>query len=168
GPLLPPAYFKIISYPHSTDLNMSIIPLGSSLRPKIFGNQDISDSGGDRPWYPFRTHADFEAAEIAVIGGLNPCLTDNLFKGACGIWTDGCSRITIRHSNHLQELLAGARQDGVKFKFEYRDPWEWIVNMLNDGTLADTTMYNSVQKYYCEGSRTVTHEERGIDEPNTA
>ncbi|KAJ6451401.1 hypothetical protein C8R45DRAFT_1124863 [Mycena sanguinolenta] len=101
---------------------------------------------------------------------------------AGGHWTDGRSRITIRNSDHLQELLECARQDGFKpasvfatyknkkyeFKFEYRDPWEWIINLLNDGTLADTAMYNSVRKYYCEGGRTVTHEERVIDEPNTA
>ncbi|KAJ6453504.1 hypothetical protein C8R45DRAFT_1192699 [Mycena sanguinolenta] len=201
GPLLPPAYFKIIPHPHSTGPNQSIIPLGSSLAPRIFSSPDISDSGGDRPWYPFRTRADFEAAEIAVTGGLNSRLTNNLFQGAGGHWTDGRSRITIRNSDHLQELLECARQDGVKvpsislsiccfllnvvqnipvqtrfhlrhiqkyeFKFEYRDPWEWIINLLNDGTLADTAIYNSVWKYYCEGGRTVTHEERVIDEPNT-
>ncbi|KAJ7744777.1 hypothetical protein DFH07DRAFT_776977 [Mycena maculata] len=51
-----------------------------------------------------------------------------------------------------------------------RDPWKWILTLLNDDTLAETATYNSVRKYYCEGSRTVRHdhEERFIDEPNTA
>ncbi|KAJ7125922.1 hypothetical protein C8R44DRAFT_702274 [Mycena epipterygia] len=84
----------------------------------------------------------------------------------------------------MQRTLASARRYGVTFKtasvfatykgethevkFEYRDPWDWITTLLDDVTLGSTTMYNSVRKYYCEGSITQTYQERVIDEPNTA
>jgi hypothetical protein len=42
------------------------------------------------------------------------------------------------------------------------------MTLLDDSTLATTMIYNSVRKYYCEGSTEQTHEERVIDEPNTA
>ncbi|KAJ6577876.1 hypothetical protein B0H19DRAFT_985472 [Mycena capillaripes] len=141
----------------------------------------VSESRHGRPWFPFRTRADFDVAEIAVIGGLNARFTDKLIKGAGRDWADR-SRVTLRGPDDLQEVLQAARQTGFKrasisasykgkrydFHFEYRDPWDWIVDLLNDPTLAETSIYNSIRKYYCEGSRTVTHEERVIDEPNTA
>jgi len=51
-----------------------------------------------------------------------------------------------------------------KFTFEYRDPWEWILSIIQDESLAPMAMWNAVQKYYCSGD----FEERIYDEPNTA
>ncbi|KAJ7114378.1 hypothetical protein C8R44DRAFT_630272 [Mycena epipterygia] len=185
GPLLPGAYFKIIPHPHSTDATPFILPLGSPLRPRSFHTQDISsDSVSGMPWFPFRTRADFEAAEIVMAGGLNAQLTNKLLKGASGDWAKGrmvlwrAYFILIFYTLLLSfrkifqfkpaSIFATYKNKEYEFKFEYRDPWEWIVDLLNDTTLAETSIYNSVQKYYCEGSRTVKHEERVIDEPNTA
>jgi hypothetical protein len=50
------------------------------------------------------------------------------------------------------------------FTFEYRDPWEWILSLVQDKSLAPMNMWNSVRKYYCCGNS----EERIYDEPNTA
>jgi hypothetical protein len=50
------------------------------------------------------------------------------------------------------------------FAFEYRDPWDWILSLVKDESLAPMHMWNSVRKYYCRGE----HEERIYDEPNTA
>ena len=50
------------------------------------------------------------------------------------------------------------------FTFEYRDPWHWILSLVQDESLAPMNMWNSVKKYYCCGD----HEERIYDEPNTA
>ena len=50
------------------------------------------------------------------------------------------------------------------FNFEYRDPWEWIVETVQDKTLAPFYMWNSIRKYFCSGFR----EERMVDEINTA
>ena len=52
----------------------------------------------------------------------------------------------------------------VKFVFEYRDPWEWILSVVQDESLAKMSMWTSVRKYYCSGS----FEDQIYDEPNTA
>jgi len=51
-----------------------------------------------------------------------------------------------------------------QFKFEYRDPWQWILSLIQDPNLANISCFHSVQKFYCEGDLT----ERLFDEPNTA
>jgi hypothetical protein len=51
-----------------------------------------------------------------------------------------------------------------EFTFEYRDPWEWILSVVQDESLAPMAMWNAVRKYYCTGDV----EERIYDEPNTA
>ncbi|KAJ7822282.1 hypothetical protein B0H14DRAFT_3089030 [Mycena olivaceomarginata] len=167
---LPGAYFKIIPHPHSTNPTPSIIPLHT--RPASILRSNDLPKQANIPWSPFRTRADFRVAEIALLTGVN------------NEWGTGCSRVTIQNSDQMQQVLASARKYGVKFKpgsvfasykgkryeinFEYRDPWEWITTLLNDDTLGPTSIYNSVQKYYCEGSRSVVHQERIIDEPYTA
>jgi hypothetical protein len=50
------------------------------------------------------------------------------------------------------------------FTFQYRDPWEYICSLVGDESLMSVHMWNSVKKYYCEG----TFEEQIFDEPNTA
>jgi hypothetical protein len=50
------------------------------------------------------------------------------------------------------------------FTFEYRDPWKWVLSLIQDKSLAPMNMWNSVRKYYCCSN----HEERIYDEPNTA
>ena len=47
--------------------------------------------------------------------------------------------------------------------FEYRDPWKWILALIQDDSLAPWHMWNAVKKFYCCGD----HEERIYDEPNT-
>ena len=51
-----------------------------------------------------------------------------------------------------------------KFVFEYRDPWEWILSVIQGESLAPMAVWNSEQKYYCTGD----FEDRILDEPNTA
>ncbi|KAJ7899708.1 hypothetical protein B0H13DRAFT_2234203 [Mycena leptocephala] len=139
---------------------------------------------GQKPWFPFQTRADFEVADIVVKSPLNPEFTNKLLNGVNHHWGTGASRVTIQNSNEMQRVLASARKHGVKFKsgsifasykgesreikFEYRDPWDWITTLLDDVTLSSTAIYNSVKKYYCEGSVEEVYSERVIDEPNTA
>lgn len=47
--------------------------------------------------------------------------------------------------------------------FEYRDPWKWILALIQDESLAPWNMWNAVRKFYCHGDC----EERIYDEPNT-
>ena len=52
------------------------------------------------------------------------------------------------------------------FTFQYRNPWECILNLIQDKTLASVSCWNSVRKIYCHGPDGI--EERIIDEPSTA
>ncbi|KAK6984567.1 hypothetical protein R3P38DRAFT_2575663, partial [Favolaschia claudopus] len=52
--------------------------------------------------------------------------------------------------------------------FQYRDPWDWLTRLLEDEPLGPHIMFNSVRKFYCEGTIEETWCERIIDEPNTA
>ncbi|KAJ6587659.1 hypothetical protein DFH09DRAFT_909501 [Mycena vulgaris] len=153
GPLLPGAYFKIIPHPHSTDPTPLIVPLGSSFDRDTL-NSTATDNFGHKPWFPFRTRADFEVAEIVVKGALNQKLTNQLLHGVTDDWGTGRSRVTIQNSDEMQRTLASARRYGVtakthEVKFEYRDPWDWITTLLDDVTLGSTTMYNSVRTFWC-------------------
>jgi hypothetical protein len=57
----------------------------------------------------------------------------------------------------------------LEFEFEYRDPWEYILNLIHDLSLAPVSSWNSIQKFYCYRVDSGEHvEERIIDEPNTA
>lgn len=49
------------------------------------------------------------------------------------------------------------------FDFEYRDPWQWIVALIHDESLAPLCMWNLVKKFHCTREK----EEHIVDEPNT-
>ncbi|KAJ7031237.1 hypothetical protein C8F04DRAFT_1211531 [Mycena alexandri] len=116
-----------------------------------------------------------DATEIAVTGLLPEPLANNLF---CR------SHVTLKNLKEMEATLESARKYGVRFKtvtisasyngtkhkitFEYRDPWDWNTRLLEDETLGPHMIFNSVRKYYCEGTEAETFCERIIDEPNTA
>ncbi|KAJ7076600.1 hypothetical protein C8R43DRAFT_1177915 [Mycena crocata] len=188
GPLLPGSYIRIVPHPHSTDSTPKIIPIDSpdysdsEVKPTVSLREELY---GHAPWFPFCSRADFEATEISVKGLLPKYLTNNLLNGASRTWNStGRSRVTLKNHKEMEAALATARKYGVRFKsgeisakykgemhritFEYRDPWEWVTRLLEDHSLAPYTMFNSVRKYYCEGTEVETLCEQVIDEPNTA
>lgn len=61
-------------------------------------------------------------------------------------------------------VTASYKGTAYRFTFEYREPWEWILSIIQEESLAPVTMWNAVRKYYCSGD----FEERIYDEPNTA
>jgi len=52
------------------------------------------------------------------------------------------------------------------FEFQYRDPWEYVLNLVQDKSLASVSCWNSVRKFYCCSTENI--EDCIIDEPNTA
>ena len=57
----------------------------------------------------------------------------------------------------------------MEFEFEYRDPWDYILSLIHDSSLASVSSWNSIRKFYCYKVESGEHvEERIIDEPNTA
>ncbi|KAJ7166717.1 hypothetical protein C8R46DRAFT_996401 [Mycena filopes] len=189
GPLLPGCFIRIVPHPHTPDPTPQIIPIDGRERQRSSLKLSTSlreDEFGRAPWFPFKSRADFEATEIAVTGLLSKPLTDKLLGGASSHWNSikGGSRVTLKNSEEMRTTLCCARKYGVTFKratikasyqntereitFEYRDPWDWITRLLEDETLGPHLIFNSVRKYYCEGTEAETFCERIIDEPNTA
>ncbi|KAJ7464184.1 hypothetical protein FB451DRAFT_1352911 [Mycena latifolia] len=186
GPLLPGSYLRIVPHRHSADPAPKIIPIDSPDRSEDSFKSTLSGpENGHPPWFPFESRADFEVTEIAVKGLLPKSLTNNLLGGASHTWNlQGRSHVTLQNHTEMESVLAAARKYGVTFKpgaisatykgkvyhieFEYRDPWDWILRLLDDDTLGPHMIFNSVKKYYCEGTEKETWCERIIDEPNTA
>ncbi|KAF8804428.1 hypothetical protein BYT27DRAFT_7106461 [Phlegmacium glaucopus] len=179
GPHLPPEYIKIIPHPHSPNPSTKIIALNTwnpacqSLYPTYMPQPE------PRPWAPFENLADFEYTETAVLGLLPKWIINKQLTGFNSNWADG-SHLTIKNFTEMDKVLSKARKYFVQFKqdtvtatyqgkvseftFEYRDPWEWILSVVQDESLAPMAMWNAVRKYYCKGD----FEERLYDEPNTA
>ncbi|KAF7314762.1 hypothetical protein MKEN_00950200 [Mycena kentingensis (nom. inval.)] len=139
---------------------------------------------GRKPWHMFGTRANFELCEIVTKAGLSAEMARTLIPSRDNdLWIRKGSRVTIRTYDELQAALESAREYGVRFQsstvsaeykgrtreftFHYRDIWDWMVDNVTEPTLAKTAMYDSVKKYYCEGSTATTYEERFVDEPSS-
>ena len=67
-----------------------------------------------RPWVPFRTLADFEYTETAVIGRLSENIVNKQLEGFHKTWSIGGSHLTIRTHKAMQQSLERAREYGIK------------------------------------------------------
>ncbi|KIJ30675.1 hypothetical protein M422DRAFT_267721 [Sphaerobolus stellatus SS14] len=115
---------------------------------------------------------------MAIIEGFNRNCTQKILDGVNGQWASNF-RLTILDSNNLKESLESARDFVTQFKdgevthkfqgksytfhFKYRDPWEWLVDLVTDPTLSNSIMWYPVEKYLHNGSKIT----RIYDEVNT-
>ncbi|KAJ7875076.1 hypothetical protein B0H13DRAFT_1894337 [Mycena leptocephala] len=135
-------HIKRIPHPHNNSaapsLDGGIPPGGVSGGPSL----PFAPRPTPKPWAAFRTRAEFD-------------YTESVFQlaGIGGEWSNSPSNITFRNYNHMGKSLAVVRTYGVqfqtgeveaefegttyKFEFQYRDLWEWIVDLLSDPSLAD-------------------------------
>ncbi|KAJ7603016.1 hypothetical protein FB45DRAFT_1014955 [Roridomyces roridus] len=174
-------YIEIEYHPHSgrspeiIPLDASTLPTDGKATPKP--RHSIVPMGR-RPWAPFSTRADFEWAETEY---MSPA--ENVKKrlaGMHGNWTRGETNITIRTYEELRECLTRVQRYVLEFKkiefneefegevrhfeFYYRDPWEWIVELVTDPSLANDIVWYPCRKYLVvDGNR-----QRMRDEPWTA
>ncbi|KDR66778.1 hypothetical protein GALMADRAFT_147642 [Galerina marginata CBS 339.88] len=179
GPTLPCEYIKIIPHPHSPNPTTRIIALNANTSLCHSERSNYMPKPDPYPWAPFKNLSDFEYTETAIMGLLPKWIVDKQLKGLNSNWADK-SHLTIKNFKEMNEVLSRARKYFVQFKrdvvsatyqgkiynfnFEYRDPWEWILSVIQDESLAPMAMWNAVQKFFCAG----THQERIYDEPNTA
>lgn len=161
----PDEFIEIQHHPHSNLHERTIVPLDAEEFPKTKMDapsliQDIPDP--EWPWAPFRTRADFEFAEIVVTGCLKKDITDKILDGIHGGWAKNTS-LTFRTHQDVQDSLASARKFILQFteaevshtfrgklhtfKFLYRDPWEWIKNLVQDPTLSKDMSWFPVKKF---------------------
>ncbi|KDR73368.1 hypothetical protein GALMADRAFT_72633, partial [Galerina marginata CBS 339.88] len=172
GPHLPEVFLKIVPHPKSVNQGLSIIPLvGNSMTSTKDNTAAYVPQPQERPWAPFRTLEDFEVTEIAVASLMSKNVVNQFLSGVTGKWSDGKSPVTLKKYSDMDAALFNARKYVVQFngkvynfKFQYRDPWDYISSLVDDESLASVHMWNSVKKYYCEGD----FEEQIFDEPNTA
>ncbi|KAF9004382.1 hypothetical protein BDQ17DRAFT_1424815 [Cyathus striatus] len=168
-PQLPDIYIKMIPHPHSKDSITTIIPLMAtsegSCSAYLADAKVFAPPGEDRPWAPFQTHADFEYTEMAVKGLLSEKLVNVQLTGIHNGWSVGGSELMIHNYKEMSDSLVKTREYGIQFKHEiilavyhgqkedfefyYHDPWEYILNLIHDKSLALISCWNSVHKFYC-------------------
>jgi hypothetical protein len=114
-PPAPSTFIKIIHHPHSMVCDPTIIPLEGEMAENRAQttNSVFVQHTEPMPWAPFRTRADFEYAESAVIGLLSKPIVDKQLQGINGSWAKR-SHITFRSYADLEKTLAASRADGVQ------------------------------------------------------
>ncbi|GJE89869.1 hypothetical protein PsYK624_059800 [Phanerochaete sordida] len=182
--VLPETYIKLVYHPHSGIEQPAVIPLDSAQASSpIDETAQLLRRWAQlekcmKPWAPFRTRADFEYAESVVKGTLGDGIVDLQLRGMRNGWCEH-SNITFQNHDGLRESLAAAHiftvkfqtgsvsavHDGTEytFKFPYRDPWAWILELVTDKSLLDSIMWWPVKKYLVTGWK----ETRLYDETNT-
>ncbi len=194
GPRLPNTYIKIIPHPHSINTDVTIIPLVSnntSQAEKTF--VPASESRPWAPFRTLADFEYTETAVTGLlsedlvnkqlagfnknwsIGGthLTLCtykdMQESLVKAreyviqVRGIFC--CERQFKSHWQFKQAKVSAIYGgETLEFEFQYRDPWECVLNLIQDKSLASVSCWNSVRKIFCCGP----DEEHIIDEPNTA
>ncbi|KIJ28337.1 hypothetical protein M422DRAFT_270406 [Sphaerobolus stellatus SS14] len=178
------SFIEVIHHPHSGRTTSTIIPIDmpqhnetltaktALLLPKCHHSIDA------KPWAPFRRRADFEFAKIAVKKAFDRETVENLLAGINGRWTSN-SQLSFSNYSDYQSSLKATHHFGVQFeigevshifrgktytfKFQYRDPWKWLLDIVTDPTLADSILWYPVEKYLHQNGRIT----RIYDELNT-
>ncbi|KAF8586450.1 hypothetical protein K439DRAFT_1646238 [Ramaria rubella] len=125
-----------------------------------------------KPWAPFRTRGDFEFAELAVQSAMRSKVTAKFLQAITHDWTDpGHSQLTFTARTFNVQFKSGivmATFNGEEhtFEFQFRDPWEWILNLTTDPSLASSILWYPVEKTLHEnGTQTRLYDE--INSGNT-
>ncbi|KAJ7125530.1 hypothetical protein C8R43DRAFT_1146762, partial [Mycena crocata] len=129
---------------------------------------------GRPPWAPFPSRADFEWAETMYMAS-NATIATQL-KGMHSNWCSN-SNLMIKSVDDLRKYLDRAKHYVVPFRelefdeifegeiwhfmFCYRNPWDWLLDLVSDPTLADEIVWYPSRKYLVvDGNR-----QRLRDEP---
>ncbi|KAF7349530.1 hypothetical protein MSAN_01743400 [Mycena sanguinolenta] len=153
---------EIEYHPHSGKAP-TIIPLDPTQRTKSTSSRLRSQliPSGRPPWAPFPSRADFEWAETIYMmphGNIKVQL-EGMHSGR---WCQQ-SNLVIETVEDLKTYLERAKHYVVAFrehefeetfegelwhfKFFYRDPWDWLLDLVSDPTLADEIVWYPSRKY---------------------
>jgi hypothetical protein len=108
----PSKFIKIINHPHSGISDPTIIPLEGTINIDSQASPTLLSKTGGRPWAPFRTRADFEYTETAVLGLLNKEIVNKQLNSINNSWSSH-SAITFRSATDMEQSLQAARAYGV-------------------------------------------------------
>ncbi|KAJ7572771.1 hypothetical protein C8J56DRAFT_1138939 [Mycena floridula] len=168
GPRLPDLYVKVVPHPHSPEFP-TVTPLtGTNSNPAL---SEYDPKKSEQPWAPFRSMADFEFTESAIQGLLSKKLVDKMLTGIHG----SCEMEAVLVSAHLNVPLQFKKAhievtyqgQPQSFDFSYRDPWEVMVALASDPSLAPHSTWHSARKFMCRGGVIAEELERLFDEPFT-
>lgn len=119
GPHLPQEYIKIIPHPHSSNLAIKIIPLSAGHSASHSEHATYIPQPEPSPWAPFKTLADFEYTETAVLGLLPKWIVNKQLAGINSNWANG-SRLTIKSYADMDKVLSRARKYFVQVSKMFR------------------------------------------------
>ncbi|KIJ48583.1 hypothetical protein M422DRAFT_162395 [Sphaerobolus stellatus SS14] len=173
------SYIEVIYHPHSGNTTSTMIPIDISNQDQSRlprGARKFNYICEAKPWAPFRKRADFEFARTVIMKALDRETVEILIEGFHGRWASG-SQISFLTFKDFQKSLEAARNFGFQsgevkhmfkgklcvFKFEYRDPWKWLLDIVTDTTLSESIMWYPVEKYLHQNGRIC----RIYDELNT-
>ncbi|KAJ6499836.1 hypothetical protein DFH09DRAFT_1336383 [Mycena vulgaris] len=115
---------------------------------------------GRPPWAPFPSRADFEWAESVYM-----MPTDIIKAQLKGLHSNWCreTNIKIQTADELKTYLDRTKSYVVEFhehkfdevfedeihhfRFFYRNPWDWLLDLVSDPTLADDIVWYPSRKY---------------------
>ncbi|KAJ7497907.1 hypothetical protein B0H11DRAFT_2189979 [Mycena galericulata] len=152
---------EIEFHPHSGKPRQ-IIPLDTTSQrestPACVRRQLVP--AGPPPWAPFPTRADFEWGESVYM-----MPADNIKTQLNGLHSNWCrdTNITIKTVEELKIYLTRAKNyipefrehefdemfddEGYHFRFFYGNPWDWLLDLVSDPTLADDIVWYPSRKY---------------------
>ncbi|KAJ7215748.1 hypothetical protein C8J57DRAFT_1600227 [Mycena rebaudengoi] len=133
-------YIKIVHHPHTGKVP-TIVPLDAVFQESQKKTDLATELEARRPWYPFKTRADFEYTETALQGKLTSHVINAQLHGLHNGWVDGKSRITLKNAGDMNQVLNRARKLTVEFKLGT------ILDIVTDPTLADALLWYPVEKY---------------------
>ncbi|KAJ7892470.1 hypothetical protein B0H14DRAFT_2560177 [Mycena olivaceomarginata] len=161
-----------VSGEHNPDA-MDVDPPPVSMEEDAPTEADASNKSGSASIFYIKTvpHPHNESGTTSYIsldGGDLPGDTPGpeQLAGIQAGWSNSPSNITFRNYEHMEKSLAAARKYVVqfqrgeveadfqgttyKFEFQYRDPWQWMVDLLSDPTLTEHIHWYPAQKFVCK------------------
>ncbi|EKM75949.1 hypothetical protein AGABI1DRAFT_45660 [Agaricus bisporus var. burnettii JB137-S8] len=152
-----------------------------------YGRQRSSELPPDKePWRPFRTRLDFEICELALESYLNKkqikkliTLINKAVIAGPGNEREGFTISSVDEVERLWELTTKQhvqfqqvevtvmyKNVPISYPFKYRDPWEWILDMVKNPQLAPNIAWEAQRVFRWD--HISQRFERFVDEPWTA
>lgn len=101
-------FIEVYHHPHSGKDTPTVIPLDDPTKIHSSPHSVKPLIASAKPWAPFRTHADFEFAELAVTECLSKMAINRILKGYHDHWAKKTT-ITFKGHSDLQASLSAAR-----------------------------------------------------------
>ncbi|KAE9407194.1 hypothetical protein BT96DRAFT_963207 [Gymnopus androsaceus JB14] len=150
---------KIEYHPHSNQ-QPSIIPFEDYGKREEIG--PICPPKHSRPWHPWRSRVDFDAAALALDCHMNERQTNKLVELLRCV-AFGLNNFTLKNYDEIQTTWDQAAERSTKFQKEdipvsyrdkmesvelhYRPVWEWLQELLSDRDIVSQMQWDACRQY---------------------